>query len=251
MCTGILLYKMLKDYPIIYGGNRDTPSKTGEVPSLISEGVVAPSDHGVTWFGLHKSGVVGCLANWTQKDKNAKAISRGTLLLEGIKTGNCKGLENYIGGELDRCKLKNNPSNHFVVMGVDFNQIVKLGYNGAIEIENFSKPGLYVFTDRYGGRRDFCKRRMQDSEEILSGIDNDTSIDEVLDKMKQVCQGHGSLSQDRVSSICSHKGEHSTIASTIIAVNRDVTSSKILHLQGQPCENDYYDYSGLAEELKL
>ena len=88
MCTFIMLYKLLEDYPIIALYNRYLGLDTREKPpQSIGDGVYCPIDvtSSGTWFGFNKDGLLLAITNQeTETIENPKR-SRGLLALDILR----------------------------------------------------------------------------------------------------------------------------------------------------------------------
>ena len=64
-----------------------------------------------------------------------------------------------------------------------------------------------------------------------------------------MCRDHYGAQTGNAESICMHGEAKSTVSATIIAVNEEVTSSVVIHAQGQPCKSSFKNFSNLTTDF--
>ena len=88
VCTLILLYRMLKDCPVVALHNRYLGKDTVEQPPRrLNGGTVAPLDvdSGGTWIGMNDSGLLLAITNKETQRLPEPGRSRGLLALDILK----------------------------------------------------------------------------------------------------------------------------------------------------------------------
>ena len=88
MCTFIMLYKLLEEYPVIGLHNRYLGLDTKERPPMDwGDGVFAPYDYasGGTWFGFNRDGLMMGITNQETMLIDKPGRSRGLLALDVLR----------------------------------------------------------------------------------------------------------------------------------------------------------------------
>jgi uncharacterized protein with NRDE domain len=87
MCTLIILYKLLKDYPVIALHNRYLGKDTVEQPPRRIGDVVCPIDvaSGGTWIGFNGRGLLLAITNQETQTLEKPGRSRGLLALDILR----------------------------------------------------------------------------------------------------------------------------------------------------------------------
>ncbi|MCX6641773.1 MAG: NRDE family protein [Candidatus Bathyarchaeota archaeon] len=93
MCTLIILYKLIKDYPIITLHNRYLGKDTLEFPPIRSGEVTSPIDVASkgTWIGFNRKGLLVAITNQETETLEKPGRSRGLLALDILR--NCASAE--------------------------------------------------------------------------------------------------------------------------------------------------------------
>ena len=247
MCTIILVYKVLQDFPIVIAHNRDElrTRDIGKPPRILSDKpkIIAPQDTTAkgTWMGFNEYGLVNSLTNVEQTDLKPKAKSRGLLVLGGLGKDSCQGLEAYTLDE-----LKNNPFNYFNLLYADNDSAYTLTFKGDVGEVDYRplSVGLHILPSSQLDNGNNPERRRNRINELYHA-NGSRDIDELLEKIMLICSDHYGEEGGSKESICMHSDLTATVSSTIIAVHRDISNSRIFHAQGPPCQNRYGDYSGI------
>lgn len=269
MCTALLFYKVIEDYPVVLGENRDSHMKAEEMaPNKVSEDpkIFSALDKGSegTWFGLNEYGVVVGLTNLYSKRENVKADkSRGKLCLGALEQSSAKEVSEYLEEEFDYRKYKK--SN---IISADKNNAFLSRCDREIKITPLG-AGTYVFTNY-----DFShepetekdtdlmidsKHRGDRAIEILERASLN-GLDEALDVLKAIFRDHKKADYERGSefkryfTICCHgDGQYpwETKSSSIVALSeKGLEKSKYLYAPGNPCQVEYKDYSYMFSTFK-
>jgi len=88
VCTLIILYRLLKDYPVVALHNRYLGKNTLEQPPRrLNSNAVAPIDvdSGGTWIGMNDSGLLLAIINQETQRLPEPGRSRGLLALDTLK----------------------------------------------------------------------------------------------------------------------------------------------------------------------
>ena len=72
-------------------------------------------------------------------------------------------------------------------------------------------------------------------------------VDDLIESLKVISSDHGEEGQ---SSVCYHdpSGKNVQTSATIIAVGSKIAHSRIHYCPGNPCENNFRDYSGIMKQ---
>ncbi|OJV65912.1 MAG: hypothetical protein BGO41_08230 [Clostridiales bacterium 38-18] len=82
MCTLAIAYKVVKDYPLIFLGNRDEFYKRPSQNATLKKGVICGTDleKGGTWTGINERGAFAFITNYRDFTKHVdQPLSRGEL----------------------------------------------------------------------------------------------------------------------------------------------------------------------------
>lgn len=273
MCTLISIYKKHKDYPIILAENRDADKNLKEKPPhipCVNPKIFCALDikSQGTWIGLNEYKVVVGLTNLYPENK-IKIKSRGHLCLEALKEHTAKEACDFIVTEYETnqyqkvnmfcCDLKN----AYLIKCNNYAEVIPLG-SGVHVLTN------YDFREEPKTNEDLqtmfnSKHRRERALEILNDLTFD-NVEKNIDLLKTVCRDHQQcpyaipklskyytkrfdpFSLKRGLNLCTHSDSnrpYKTTSSTIIAVGLDLSKTKYLYSAGNPCENEYHDYSFL------
>jgi uncharacterized protein with NRDE domain len=251
VCTLILYYKVLVDYPVVVAANRDEYySRQARRPHMMHQQprVYAGKDEqaGGTWLGVNEFGlVVGVLNRHSPQPQDPARRSRGLLCLDLLcQTGANAGRDVLLAAGSAQ------PYNSFYVVWAD-DAHAYVAYNeGGMTIRALA-PGRYLLTN--SGLIDLAAAMPAGLGDLLSDP-APRSLEALLGTLQAVCQTHQEI--DRVvdppnehrgnRAICVHASEeYGTVSSTLLAIGRDWSASRYLHAEGAPCRTPYLDYSAL------
>ncbi len=249
MCTLVLLYRLLKDCPVVALHNRYLGKDTSEKPPRRLNGnTVAPLDveSGGTWIGMNDSGLLLAITNQESQWLAEPGRSRGLLALDILKDYGTaeEAKERLLDPSIRGLYRTGNftvldPQTAWHVVWDRETHVFPIG-EGVYAVSTITVvPGM-VWSDR--ARRiwvDAEKRRAR-AYKLLSGY-QPTSIDDAVATMIQVSADHGwGRSQ---ASICWHSPEYRQTSSTIMAVAAEPSNSRVYYCEGNACENGFKDYS--------
>jgi uncharacterized protein with NRDE domain len=249
VCTLVLLYGLLKDYPVVALHNRYLGKYTREEPpTRLNGNTVAPLDVdlGGTGLGMNDSGLLLAITNQETRWLSEPGRSRGLLALDILKDeGTAEGAKEHL---LDPSIRGLYRTGNFTVLDQhaawhvvwDRDTHVYPIKKGVYAVSTITVvPGM-EWSDR--ARRiwvDAEKRRAR-AYELLSGY-RPKSIEEAVAEMMRVSADHGwGRSQ---ASICWHSPEYRQTSSTIMAVSAEPGSSLVYYCEGNACENHFKDCS--------
>jgi len=251
MCTLILLYRFLDDYPIIALHNRYARVGSFEEPPAISEGrfrAYHPVDSisKGTWIGFNEAGLFVAVTDQHTAEVKRAYRSRGLLLLDILTSfSNSSDALKYLMNELEKGYRKGNfvladPKRAFHILNDERTESIPID------------SGVHIFTNitiRDWVRLDtvpkdrlmYMKMRRDRAMKLASEI-KQTSIYEVINDLKRIASDHGD--EKGRGSICYHNGsEWYMSSSTIMAVSKGISNSIILYCRGNPCQSHFIDYS--------
>jgi len=251
MCTLIILYGFLKGFPILAVHNRYAPVGSVEEPPRVSKGrfrVYHPLDSHSrgTWIGFNEKGLFAAVTDQHTNGTSETCRSRGLLLLDFL-TSFPKASEalNYLKRELAKGYRRGN----FIL--ADSEEAYHILHDEKLEVKPLNH-GVYVFTNLTV--KDWVKMekipedllisiemRRRRALEITSKL-KPTDLNQLIEELKLIASDHGS--ELGRSSICYHNGVGwYMLSSTIMAVADNSRDSKILYCRGNPCEDQFIDYS--------
>ncbi len=256
MCTFILLHRLLGDYPIIALHNRYMDRGTREQPPReLEPGIYCPVDEasGGTWIGLNRHGLLVAVTNQGTAWEENPGRSRGLLirdLLEDYEDA-AGATERLTDPEVRKLYRRGN----FAILGADsawhviwdrVTEVRELG-PGAHVISSLSLiPGI-DWTERAERVWAHAEKRRVRALQLLDGF-QPKEIDEALEKLMTIAADHGP--EKGRGSICYHSDEDvwCQTSSTIIAVAKNLEGSRVYYCEGNPCENEYKDYSEILRK---
>jgi hypothetical protein len=253
VCTLIVLYGFLEDYPVLVLHNRYLNSGTLEEPPRVFKGkrrVYSPYDVASrgTWIGFNEFGLLIAVTNQETEVLEKPARSRGLLamdLLEG-----CDSAEEVKGFLTDPDVRWDYRRGNFVVADAETAWHVvwdKEMYVHRLEPGGHAITTLTMFpgvewTERAEKTWANAEKRRIRALQIIDGM-QPGDLDDLVATLKGIGADHGI--EKGPGSICYHypTGEYVQTSSIIIAVGSDVSESRIHYCPGNPCENQYKDYS--------
>ena len=249
MCTLVLLYRLLKGFPVVALHNRYLGNNTTEKPpTRLNGNTVAPLDveTGGTWIGMNDSGLLLAITNQETQRLPEPGRSRGLLALDILKDQrtaeeakerlldpSIRGL--YSTGNFTA--LDQHTAWHIVW---DRETHVYPISEGVYAVSTITVvPGM-EWSDRARGIWVDAEKRRARAYELLDGY-RPTSIEDAVAEMMRVSADHGwGRSQ---ASICWHSPDYRQTSSTIMAVATEPGNSLVYYCEGNACENHFKDYS--------
>lgn len=242
MCTFIMLYKLLKDYPVIALHNRYLGLKTVEEPPRSwGNEVYAPYDveSQGTWIGINRDGLLLAITNQETKIIKKPGRSRGLLAVDVLmECASSSEARNYLNDESIRDLYR---TGNFIVADSD-NAFHVLW--DAITITREITPGPYALgvITRYPGL-DIVGRakevwtssesRRLRAYRLLSRF-KPSGIDDAVSKLMEVSADHEY--GKTTGSICWHSDNFRQTSSTIMAPG---AHPRVLYCVGNHCENEF------------
>jgi hypothetical protein len=242
MCTFILLYKLLEDYPVICLHNRYLGLNTKEKPPMNwGDGVFAPYDYasGGTWLGLNRDGLMMAITNQETQKIDKPGRSRGLLSLEVLREcSSSTEAKKYLNDESIRDQYR---TGNFVVADSDHAYHVLWD---AVTVNREIKPGPYAVgvITRYPGLEltgrskevfPSSESRRLRAYRLLSEF-KPSNIDEAVEKMMEISGDHEYGKTQ--GSICWHSDKFKQTSSTIIALG---DTPLVYYCEGNHCENEF------------
>ncbi len=255
VCTLMFLYGLLDDYPMVVLHNRYLTAGTLEEPPRVFEGarrVYAPYDvaSNGTWVGFNDSGLLVAVTNQETEYNEKPARSRGILnldLLDGFNSAEeAKGFltdldirEDYRRGNF---LVADTHSAWHIVW--DKETLVKRLDYGPHVITTLTINPRIEWTERADKMWVNVEKRKLRAHNLLSRLEL-RNVDELIESLKLISGDHGT--EKGQGSICYHDptGKNVQTSATILTVGSKIEKSRILYCPGNPCENDFRDYSGI------
>lgn len=257
MCTLIILYKILNEYPIIALHNRYAPKETSEYPPTkirIYNDVYCPLDLGSngSWIGFNNKGLFMAITDQHTENWWVSRRSRGKLLLDILGTyEKVDDAFNYLHNELRKRIYK---KSNFIL--ADFNKGFHIIYDDDIHVFRLEQ-GPYVVTNltllsdvKYDNSIKIIYEKASKRHErglYLAKKIIGTDIETVMNELKKIASDHAYGYSE--NSICYHDGYGWIMSSsTIVAVSKIINKSKILYSRGNPCKEKFVDYSYIIND---
>jgi uncharacterized protein with NRDE domain len=252
LCTLIILYKLLDDYPILAMHNRYLSKDTKEYPPNNLNGIFCPIDISScgTWFGFNENGLLLGITNQETEKLDNPGRSRGLLALDILdKFTDAEEAKDFLLDPDTRLPYRRG---NFLIADK------KKGWHIVWDREVFSFPiengcypiatltKLHDFQLDENGEKIYqdASKRLKRAKSLLGGY-KPRNIDDVINKLMQVSADHGYGKSQ--ASICWHSQSYKQTSSTIIAIGSNVKKSRIYYCEGNSCENEFVDYSKIIK----
>ena len=253
MCTLIVLYRFLKEYPVVALFNRYAPKGSWEYPPRVVKGgrwvVYCPIDgvSGGTWVGFNSAGLFSAVTDQHSGGVVKSRRSRGKLILD-VLLGFDDSFDavEHLKSEVTRGYKKGN----FVIL--DPTRGYHVLYDEKVYVWEV-KPGIHVFTNlmkhpqlKLTSETLKVYRRVEVRRaralQLTKNLTSTMTVDEIIERLKTIASDHGGEPGEK--SICYHgDNEWYMSSSTIILLSKDPSKSKILYCRGNPCTSKYINYS--------
>jgi len=246
MCTILLAYQAIKDWPVIIGNNRDEFFSRAAIPPRVftnggSQRWIAPIDEmsGGSWWACNQSGLLVFLTNrWSGLPPDDRKISRGRLVIDLIQNDSLDTVRQWL---LTTDLVQYNP----------FNLLVLTRTSGFIAgnypvFEEFAlSPGFHfigngpliddqAFKGRMARRQFNCwSEQKLDMDRVMLGF------------REMLC---ASLPQDSIppQGFNVKLDDYGTTSSTILAFSDHQRPEVFcLYAAGNPLQTPYTDYSAM------
>lgn len=251
VCTLIVYYKLLADYPIVVAANRDeyyTRKARGPHVMHHQPRVYAGKDEqaGGTWLGVNEFGLmVGLVNRHSTQPQDPARRSRGLLCLDLLCQKDANAARDVLvaAGKAHRY-------NSFYVWWAD-DKHAYVAYNeGDLTFRQLDR-GRYLLTN--SSLIDLAVVRPTGLGDLLPEPASGP-LDVLFGKLQEVCKTHQEI--DRVvdppnehrgnRAICVHASDqYGTVSSSLLAIGREFATSRYLHAEGAPCQTPYRDFSAL------
>jgi uncharacterized protein with NRDE domain len=248
MCTLIILYKLIKDYPIIALHNRYLGKDTIEYPPNRSSGVISPLDVASkgTWIGFNRKGLLVAITNQETETLEKPGRSRGLLALDILR--DCASAEEAKKLLLEPETRTPYRSGNFVVLDAN------TGHHIVWDVDTYHfdiSPGLYPvgtvtvvpgvrWSERSLRIYEGSEKRVTRARELLNEY-KPKDIDDAVETLMKVSADHACGRTE--SSICWHHPDFKQTSSTIMAVG---SKPRVYYCLGNHCESPYTDYSNIV-----
>jgi uncharacterized protein with NRDE domain len=245
MCTLIVLYRLLQDYPIIALHNRYLGKDTAEEPPRRMGDVFCPIDvaSGGTWIGFNVRGLLLAITNQETRTLESPGRSRGLLALDILR--DCA-----TAGEAREILLKSatrtpyRTGNFALIDATEGYHVVwdRRTYSYPIEPGVFAMgtvtvvPGIR-WSDRSRRIHKSSERRVARAHQLLDSY-RPVDVDDAVESLMSVSADHAHGMTE--SSICWHHTEFRQTSSTLMALGSE---PRVYYCPGNHCVNPYTDYS--------
>jgi hypothetical protein len=251
VCTLMVYYQQLQDYPIVVAANRDEYyTRQALEPHVLQlqPRVYAGKDEqaGGTWLGVNEFGlVVGLVNRHSPQPQDPARRSRGLLCLDLLSQDKADTARDVLVAE-----GRVQPYNSFYVLWADAEHAYVAFNEGAITIRALD-PGRYLLTN--SSLIDLSRVTPAGLGDLLPSPALG-SLDALFGTLQEVCRSHREIervidppNEDRGNrAICVHvSDQYGTVSSSLLAVGREWSTSRYLHAEGPPCRTPYRDVSAL------
>jgi hypothetical protein len=244
MCLIALLYRVVKDAPILVGANREEYyARGGDPPRLHPDptpwvGGFDPQGGG-TWLGVNVHGVLVAVTNRARTEVPIPRRSRGILVRELLRHRSAADAT-----EEAARRLQSEPYDGCNLVVVDAEQANVLHAGDWLRVRPLP-PGLHVIANR--DVNDETDPRVLHVLHWLSARRYFSPADG-LHALQEVCAQH----EPEYPPICLHMETRGTVSSSLLVLRGDPPSladSIYLHCQGPPDRTPYTDRSDLFRRL--
>ena len=141
--------------------------------------------------------------------------------------------------------------NSFYVLWADYEHAYVAYNEGEITIRELH-PGRYMLTN--SSLVDLASVTPTGLGDLLTEPAPGAALDSLFDTLQEVCKTHHEI--ERVvdapnehrgnRALCVHASDqYGTVSSSLLAIGRELSTSRYLHAEGAPCQTPYRDFSAL------
>ncbi len=258
MCTLIILFKLIRGYPIVALHARYVRRGSVEYPPRVIRGerlIFAPIDQRSqgTWIGFNDEGLLIAVTDQETGGRGGARRSRGRLILEVLdRFEDAKSAADYL--QQDEVRRSYRRANFAVLDREEGWHIIW----DERSLRRTLKEGVYAITNltmlpwvkRTGAIEEtwrYARERELRALELARDIDP-TDPEGAFNKVLEIARDHGR--RRGRGSICYHRpsGEWFQSSATMVAVAERIEDSRIFYCPGNPCEGEFRDYSSLIGE---
>lgn len=259
MCTLILFYKLVDNFPVVVLHNRYIESVSIEKPPRKTELkriIYSPIDcaSGGTWIGLNSDGLIVAVTNQSTARITNPKRSRGMLLFDVLRDfSDAESTKEFLCRPKTRLGYRRG---NFAV--VDAASAWHVVWDREIIVRDIV-PGAYVistltmlpdidWTEKIERSWQRVEKRRLRALRLAEQLDTSKS-DGFFWELMTLAADHGEVKGS--GSICYHdpSGDNHHSSSTIVAVAETFSSSRIYYCPGNPCEGKFSDYSPILSSL--
>jgi uncharacterized protein with NRDE domain len=258
VCTLIFLYGLIEDYPVVVLHNRYLTAGTAEEPPRVFEGgrrVYAPYDIASrgTWVGFNESGLLVAVTNQETEFNEKPARSRGLLNMDLL--AGCDSAEEAKGFLTDLDVRWDYRRGNFLVADSrsawhivwDKETLAQRLDHGAHVVTTLTRTPGVEWTERADRMWVNVEKRKVRAHQLVNRLEP-RGVEELIESLKLISADHGA--EKGQGSLCYHdpNGKNAQTSATILAVGSKIENSRIQYCPGNPCENDFSDYSGILKK---
>lgn len=242
MCIMMVVYRMVEDFPVIIGANRDEfydrdshePACLNATPNIWGG---RDARAGGTWMGVNEYGLVVGLTNRRLHDApqpSDSRRSRGLLCLDALRHCRASDVAALLASEPP------DYYNPFNLLVFDATVALWIAYDGKPSMRLLA-PGVHVLANT--NLNDMDTGRVRRAHRLMQ-MNASRTLPPVLHHLKRACGDHepGMRERDRV---CIHRSDarYGTVSSTVLAISPQRQKSVYHYASGHPCHVRYRDYS--------
>ena len=244
MCLLIAYYKIIPDFPIIIGANREESySRPSLPPYLIYESpkIWAGQDKvaGGTWMGVNEFGLVAGITNRGIKNLNPTFRSRGLLCLDLLKEKTAEQADKKLQDLTNA-----NSYNSFNLFYADRES----GYMAIYDNELISQsldPGVHVVVSQ--GLKGISQQKMKRISLLMENLPKEYG-ELFVSEFTNLLRDHETEPPTQ-ETICAHGEGYGTVSSAILALHQSFPENSLyLFADGPPCHTSFNDCSSLFNE---
>lgn len=240
MCIVIIGFKVVKDYPLVLGVNRDELYERGGEPPALRFGrpvIFCGRDPkaGGTWMGLNQHGLLVAITDRAGDYIAKERRSRGLLCLDALQQSKPKEVTKFL-----RTELKKRVYNPFNLFYGNTEDALLVSYEEGEHSVKKLDTGVHYLAN--GDLNDQENPKLRRAKSLLEQSALGT-IGEAIESLKSVLTDHG---DEENSPICEHGEDTGTLSSTIVALGR---RNIFLHADTAPCGSRYQDLSEWIEDF--
>jgi uncharacterized protein with NRDE domain len=243
MCLLLLLHRIVPDFPIVAGANRDEEVSRESLPPIRWPGdpeAVAPIDvrAGGTWIGVNERGLFVSITNRPAAALDARRPSRGLVCREAL------GATTAADGEARvRRAIARNETNPFNLLLADAEHALVVHHDEKGTKTVALHPGVHVLTNFNDVNSVFL-------QEVIAAFDpmalaHSKEPASIARRLTEICRDHH-VRVPGDHAICKHLGDRGTVSSTIALLRPGTWNRGVfLFADGPPCKTPYHDLSSL------
>ena len=243
MCTLVVAWQVLPEYPVAVAANRDEAAGRPSRPPFVwnsDPAIVAPRDEsaGGTWLGYNEAGVLAAITNRWLDDSPPAERSRGLLVRGALTAETAEDAARVVERAVEADSYDG-----FNLVVADERTAIYLTWDGSLSVRTF-EPGVHVVVN-VGADGDYRipefragpgREQAENADRLRTALQPDPGESGAawLDRAAEVIADHD-------YGVCIHGDGFGTQSSSLVALGGDPVYR---YADGPPCDTDFEPVEG-------